>query len=184
MNTPDNSAAAPARDAEAGERPADPNGSRRRMLRAAGVALPSVLTLSSGAAVAAASTLACLANQPTTTAQRFTSTSDKWARVQVYDGKVKGDAAHCVNTPQASCTYGSGKAKDGSIWVENDGTRMTAGPFTTVNNVSQQPKSYGLVYVDRNGTIVTLDPNGDTSLVNTTTSCMNSVIGSQISKLG
>jgi len=149
---------------------------RRRMLLAAGAAVPTVLTLTSGASVSAASLA------PT----RFTTAPDKFYRMPVYDGKTKtgNKTVHCVNTPQSKCTDGNGKAPDGSVWVQNDGTRSVTGPFSQVNNVTSSQKSYGLVYVDKKGTIITLDPNGDTSLVTTTQSGMDSIIGAQISKLG
>lgn len=149
---------------------------RRRMLMAAGAAVPTVLTLTSGASVAAASLA------PT----RFMSAPDKYYRMPVYDAKTKqgNNTVHCVNTPQSKCTDGNGQAPDGSVWVQNDGTRSVAGPFSQVKNVTGSQKTYGLVYVDKKGSIITLDPNGDTSLTYCTTSGMNSIIGAQISKLG
>src|SRR5437879_3688199 len=58
---------------------------RRRLLLGA-AALPSVYTLTSGAAVAASS-INCWANQPqTTTAPRITTAPDRWYRVQVKSG--------------------------------------------------------------------------------------------------
>ena len=59
-----------------------PSRSRRRMLLAATGALPSVLTLSSGAA-SAANYLACMLNQPNPMPQRFTPGEDNWVRAQV-----------------------------------------------------------------------------------------------------
>jgi len=160
-----------------------PNAARRRLMLGAGAILPSVYTLSSGAQTAVASTLACF-NTSGTAPTRFVDTQDKWFRSQVYDGTNSGRASHCVSTPQNVCTNGAGGAPAGSVWVKNDGTRFVAGPGNQVNNVTSQPKSYGLVYVDRQGTINTLDPNGNTSLSYASIACYNSILGSRISTLG
>jgi len=147
---------------------------RRRLLISAGVALPSVLTLTSGASVAYASTLVA----------RFTSTTDQYYRLPVYEGKTKGNIVHCVNTPQTSCTDAAAKdATDSSIWIANDGTRMVAGPYSQVN-VSGGKKAYGLVYIDKKGTIATLDPNGNPDLFYATTAAVESIMGANFSKLG
>ena len=160
-----------------------PNLARRRLLRV-GVLVPSVYTLAGGAATAAASTLACvntnLASEPTL----FAAVPDKWYRAQVYDGKVSGNAAHCVSTPQNSCLDGNGGGQTGSVWVKDDGTRFVAGPGNVVNNVTSKPSSYGLVYVDQQGTISTLDPTGKTGVGYASLLCVNSIIGASISKLG
>jgi len=59
--------------------PDRPSRARRRLLLGATGALPSVLTLSSGAAIAAASTVQCVfKNQQTP--ERFTAVNDNWVR--------------------------------------------------------------------------------------------------------
>jgi len=146
---------------------------RRRLLISAGVALPSVLTLTSGASVAYASTLVA----------RFTTTSDQYYRLPVYEGKAKGHTVHCVNTPQNACTDGIGNAADSSIWITGDGSRMVAGPYSKVD-VSGGRKAYGLVYIDKKGTIATLDPNGNPDLFFATTAAVESIMGANFSKLG
>ena len=146
---------------------------RRRLLISAGVALPSVLTLTSGASVAFASTLVA----------RFTSTTDQYYRLPVYEGKAKGHTVHCVNTPQTACTDGAGKVADSSVWIGGDGSRMVAGPYSQVNLSSGQ-KAYGLVYIDKKGTIATLDPNGNPDLFFATTAAVESIMGASFSKLG
>jgi len=174
---------APSASTEDAAGPSRPNLARRRLLRV-GVLVPSVYTLAGGAATAAASTLACvntnLASEPT----RFTPGPDKWYRSQVYDGKVSGQAAHCVSTPQNACSDGNGGGQIGSVWVKNDNSRIVAGPGTQVNNVTSKPTSYGLVYVDQKGTISTLDPTGKTGVGYASLLCVNSMIGASISKLG
>ena len=151
----------------------------------AGAVLPSVLTLSSGAAMAAGSTSACLTQTSTSTPPaRFVDTQDKWFRAQVYDGKSGGKAAHCVTTPQNSCIDGTGGGNVGSVWIKSDGSRIVAGPGTQVSNVSSRPQAYGLVYVDQSGTVNTLDPNGNTSLSYASIVCYNSILGARISTLG
>ncbi|MEP7276859.1 MAG: hypothetical protein ABI812_10920 [Betaproteobacteria bacterium] len=163
---------------------AGPNAARRRLMLGAGAIVPSVLTLSSGAAIAAASSTHCLNTAAGTPPQRFTGSQDKWFRAQVYDGKATGKSAHCVTTPQTTCTDGNGGGQPGSIWVKDDGSRMMAGPGNDVKNVTSAPKSYGLVYVDQQGTVNTLDPNGNPALSYASIACYNSVLGTRISKLG
>jgi hypothetical protein len=135
--------------------------------------------------MAAGSTSACLTNTTTETQPaRFVDTQDKWVRAQVYDGKVSGRAAHCVSTPQTSCTDGASGGNPGSVWIKSDGSRIVAGPGSQVSNVSSRPQAYGLVYIDKNGTYNTLDPNGDTSLSWASIACYSSVLASPISTLG
>lgn len=163
---------------------AGPSPVRRRLLLGAGAIVPSVYTLTSGATVAVASNLKCWANQPASAPNRFTAGDDGWYRSQVYDGKFGSEKAHCVSSPQSACVDSSGKAKDGSVWMVDDGSRVTSGPYSQVTNVSSGPKSYGLVYVDQQGTVSTHDPNGKPGLNYVADSCWNSILGGRISKLG
>jgi hypothetical protein len=82
---------------------ADPRGvrpsqTRRRLILAAGAALPSVYTLSSGAQTAGASNMACLNKQGTAPA-RFVSQEDyarwpdNWLRAPVSYGEYDGATA-------------------------------------------------------------------------------------------
>lgn len=133
-----------------------PNAGRRRMLLRAGAVVPSVLTLSSGASAAVTSNLRCWAN-PATTPQRWTSADDTWYRKQVYDGSSQSYTVHCIMNPQSGCTDGSNTAPSGSLWIRDDGvTKVTAGSGTQVTSVHQG--TYGLIYVDQDGQMVTLDP--------------------------
>lgn len=156
-----------------------PSASRRRMLLAAGGALPSVLTLSSGAQAAAASSLRCLAtNEPHA---RFVDTQDQWVRAQVPVGSYNTRTAYCVTSPSASCLDGSHNGMPGSNWVV-DGNTMTVGLGTNVQG--QNKTSYGLVYVDQTGSIMTINPGNDGNLTPVTKSCWTSVIGNGTTPLG
>jgi hypothetical protein len=180
---------------------------RRRLILAAGAALPSVLTLSSGAAQAATSNVVCMARQGTPPPRfvddgDFARTKDGWLRAPVNFGAYDGTPANCVTSPQSSCIAyapprdpnslpipspsGAGpvtNAEDGSVWIVQ-GNRMTSNVHTPITQVSLGKKHYGLVYVDQTGTVATLDPNGAPSLTAVTTSCWNSIMGNRVSKLG
>ncbi len=155
-----------------------PSAARRRLLRA-GAIVPSVLTLSSGAALAAASGTSCLTNTSTTPPQRFSTTKDQWLRKPVFNGEMKtgpysGQPAYCVSgdtSKSASCVdFQKGGGADGSVWVRSDGARFTAGAGQKVDNVENTPY-YGLVYVDKDGQVMTLDPNGSPTLYAATYGC-------------
>lgn len=159
---------------------ATPSRARRRLLLGAG-ALPSVLTLSSGAQAAAASTLRCLAtNQP---AQRFVPNDDNWVRAQVPVATYNSSRpAYCVTSPTNACVDISQNAVPGSHWVV-DGNTMTADTQNLLKVQSQQ-RSYGLVYVDQAGSIATLDPAGNGNLTPVTDSCWASIMGGRTTNLG
>jgi len=163
-------------------RSATPSLVRRRLLIAAGASLPSVYTLTSGAQTAAASSLRCWAAQPTTPPQRFTTADDAWRRYPVYKGKFHSDGAYCVTLPQSSCASGA-DGQTGSVWISN-GTRIVNGPGSQITNVGSTQSNYGLVYVNQQGTIKVLDPNGDLSLRPVLASCWTSMVGTSMSKLG
>jgi hypothetical protein len=181
---------------------------RRRLILAAGAALPSIFTLSSGAQTAAASTTVCLARQGAAP-PRFVEdgdlarTSDGWLRAPVNFGQYDTTPANCVTSPQTSCvafTPSSAKdasalpvpsaggpvanAEDGSVWIVQGNHRMTSSVHTPITHVSLGKKHYGLVYVDQTGTVATLDPNGAPGLSPVTASCWASIMGGRISKLG
>ena len=181
-------------------RTGSPSQARRRLILAAGAALPSIYTLSSGAQTALASTVCTLKPQGTVPA-RFTSTptADNWLRAPVNVGEYDGTPADCIMSPQSACMdpatnwRGSNSlspgapaatnAQRGSIWIVQ-GNRVVSSPFVPITNVDPGRKHYGLVYVDQAGTVSTLDPNGSLQLSPTTMSCWASTIAGRTSKLG
>ena len=181
-------------------RTASPSKARRRLILAAGAALPSIYTLSSGAQIAIASHPVCHAKQGTPPA-RFVSTptADNWVRAPVNVGEYDGTPADCVMSPQSACMdpasnwRGSNSlspgvpaatnAQRGSVWIVQ-GNRVISSPFVPITNVDPGRKHYGLVYVDQAGTVSTLDPNGSLQLSPVTMSCWASVMVGRVSKLG
>ena len=180
-----------------------PSAARRRFILAAGAALPSVYTLSSGAQTAVASSLRCWANSPETPPVRFTPAEDNWVRAKVYVGDNDGHAAYCVNTPQNACIsrLDANNGADGSVWIVNRGrttagfgvvdgpsqvygTRMIAGPTVKITGVRRANPAYGTVFVDEQGTFITLDPNGNPDLRPVAQSCWTSILGGRTAKLG
>lgn len=176
-----------------------PNARRRRLLVGAVGVLPSVYTLASGAQVAATSQLACFAKEPQTLPLRFASGPDTWFRSTTYSGNYDGHPAHCVTSPQNHCVDAlqPNKAENGSAWIMNRGrttagmggpsmydVRVVVGQGTQVTNVGQVPPMQGLVYVDKNATFATLDPNGRTFLHPVTASCWTSMISGRTVSLG
>ena len=162
-----------------------PSQVRRRLLFAAGGVLSSVYTLTSGATTAVASNLRCWSNSESAAPQRFTTSNDAWLRAHVYKGKYDGDDAYCVSSPQSACIdpLHPSHGRDGSVWIAN-GNRMTAGWGDKITGVGSTPSRYGLVYVNQQGTVTTLDPNGNTNLRPVCYSCWASILGGGISKLG
>jgi hypothetical protein len=170
-----------------------PNARRRRLLVGAVGIVPSVYTLASGAQVSATSQMMCFLKQPPTPPARFTPGSDNWFRSTAYSGNYEGHPAHCVTSPQNTCVdpLQPSKAETGSAWIINR-SRSTAGmgmggpsmydvrvviaSNNQVTNVGQLPSMQGLVYIDQNATIATLDPNGRTGLQPVTMSCANSMM--------
>jgi len=156
-----------------------PSRSRRRMLLAAGGALPSVLTLSSGAVAAGGSNLVCLLNQSKQNPQRFTAGEDNWVRAQVNVAAYENRPAYCITTPSSSCVDGNNQAIPGSTWVV-DGNNMTAGLQNNLQVLNT--RAYGLVYVDNTGSIMTLDKHSN--LVAVQDSCLTSLLGGRTMNLG
>ena len=169
---------------------------RRRFIWAAGAALPSIYTLSSGAQAAIASNLACWAREPQPPPPRFTPTNDNWLRASVFTGEYDGTPAYCVSSRQSDCIGrrllglridpndpGSDKAPDGSTWIVH-GQRVTSSPAVQITKVGVRPSQYGVVYVDQTGTVLTLDPRSTADLHVVSQSCWTSVLGGRISKLG
>ena len=175
-----------------------PSKSRRRLLLAAGAALPSICTLSSGAQAAVASNLRCLANEAAPPA-RFTPAPDNWVRAPVDVGDYDGTPAYCVTSPQSACSdspqnwrglsspldpvdVAAKDAQPGSTWII-EGHRVTPSPGVHIT-VKPGRKQYGLVYVDQQGSVSTLDPNGALTLTPSTNSCWASAMPGRTSKLG
>ena len=157
---------------------------RRRLLLGAAAALPSVYTLKSGAQTAVASAIACTTRPAPLGLQRFTPADDTWVRKHVYKGQLANDDAYCVMWTQSSCVdpMNATKANPGSVWMHG-GSRVYAGSGTNITKVTSGGP-YGLVYVDKMGTVKTLDPNGDTSLNPIVDSCWASIAGRNQSLLG
>jgi hypothetical protein len=164
--------------------PAGPNRLRRRLLVGAASVVPSVYTLSSGAQVAVASNLRCL-QEPAVPPQRFTQAPDHWLRAPVYVGRYENGPAYCVTSPQEMCTdvWNPNKGADGSQWVDGAGDMHVVGPNDPVT-MANGPRQYGLIYVDREGTIAALDPNAAADIQPATQTCWASVMGSWNAKLG
>lgn len=166
---------------------AAPNRLRRRLLLAGAAVVPSVYTLTSGAQAAVASSLRCLQANEDTAPPRFVQTPDQWLRQPVQMGRFEQRSTYCVSTPQSECADGlnPGQAGEGSQWIVDgvEGNMITAGPGAPIQ-VSNGSRSYGLVYVDREGTVTALDPGFSGDLYPTTVSCWASVAGTQDFKLG
>jgi hypothetical protein len=167
---------------------ATPNRNRRRLLLGAAGIVPSVYTLTSGAQVSAASAIVCLQASEDANPTRFMpGNGDPWLREPVQMGRFEQRNTYCVSTPQADCMNGfnPGDAGQGSQWIVEgvDGNVVTAGPGAPIQ-VSSGHHSYGLVYVDKDGTITTLDPGYTGDLYPTTKSCWASVLSAQGNRLG
>ena len=155
---------------------------RRRLLLGAG-ALPSVLTLSSGA-MAAVGSSTCVVPPPNPP-QEFTMWQDHWVRTPVREGDYERQTAYCVSAPQAHCVdnFNPDHAGAGSEWrVLGAGETMSANDFSPVRLHNRH--AYGLVYVDREGTIATLDPHAAPDLSPVTQSCWTSLTGTRGLRLG
>lgn len=171
---------------------------RRRLLLGTAAVLPSVYTLSSGARTAVASNLRCwdraqrqggreLVGTPggDDEAARFSMVGDEWLRKQVYTGIGGGHPAYCAMSNQALCIDPAhpAKAAQGSIWIVN-GDRVVAGLGVEIDQVSAAPQAYGLVFVDQDGTIATLDPERTADLRPVKEPCWTSMLGGRVSNLG
>ena len=128
-----------------------PNAARRRLML--GVALPSVLTLASGARIASATTLV-----------RVVNPDDKWYRAQVKAGKQGNAMAYCIMDKQAGCTdpYKPTTSANQSVWYVQDQRKVVASG--DIKEIGTYPNGYGLVYIDKKGTVATLDPQANLEL--------------------
>lgn len=164
--------------------PTAPNPLRRRLIVGAASVVPTVYTLSSGAQVAVASNLRCL-QEPLSPPPRFTAGRDNWLRAPVYVGQYENGPAYCVTSPQELCTdvWNPNQGAAGSQWVDNAGNMHIVGPNEPVD-MSHSSRQYGLIYVDRDGTIAALDPNAAPDIQPATQTCWASVMGSWNARLG
>jgi len=171
---------------------AGPQTARRRLMLGAAAALPSVFTLTSGAQTAVASNARCWENdfRNSRAMPAVTMDHDEWLRKEVYYGRINGVVAFCAMKDQADCIDPANPAKPalGSIWMV-DGDRITVSDPDSVKQISAGPQAYALVYVDRDGTIATLDPrnSGSGPVVDVQPvkeSCWTSILGGRPSLLG
>jgi hypothetical protein len=130
----------------ADSQPGSPSRARRRLILAAGAALPSIYTLGSGAQTAVGSHMVCLAKQGSAPPPiRFTQytglglqdndhlqTPEGWLRAPVNFGEYDGSPADCVTTPQASCVAFTPSAPANSSPMPSAGP----GPGTNAENGS------------------------------------------------
>jgi hypothetical protein len=173
---------------------------RRRLVLGVAAILPSVYTLSSGAQTAAASNARCWDRVQHTggrevgvmdvmdieETQRFSMVDDGWLRKQVYTGQSGGQPAYCAMTSQAGCLDPTDptKAAVGSTWIVH-GERVVVGAGgVTIEHVGAAPQAYGLVYVNQEGTVTTLDPDRSLRLRPVRQPCWNSILGGRVSILG
>ena len=148
---------------------------------------PTAYTLSSGAAAAVASNLRCLAAHENAEPPRFVRNDDRWLRTPVQTGRFEQRGTYCVNMPQNGCAdaLDPNQAGQGSQWVVDgvDGNTLIAGPGTPIQ-VNNGARSYGLVYVNDDGSVTALDPGYAGDMYPTTKTCWASVHASQDFKLG
>jgi len=165
---------------------------RRRRLLLGAAAAPTVYTLTSGAAVAAAS-LTCwdTTGTQTTTPQRVTLAPDKWARAPMKSGTQwpGNTTAYCLKDPtqqvQGACTdpVNPDWSAANTYWWVNGQRKLEA--QGGVRHIPQTP-GYGLLYIDRTGQVQAFDPlqHPSVELKYASIACMNSVTLSTKSTLG
>jgi hypothetical protein len=141
---------------------------RRRRLLLGAAAVPTVYTLMSGAGVAAASLTCWDAQSQAVTPTPVTSAPDQWARGSMISGmtgtgwKVN---AYCMNDPgkQSKCTDALQPDWSAAQTYWFAGGQRTLESQGGVRFIPKSP-GYGLLYVDRTGTIQVFDKTnyGDT----------------------
>jgi hypothetical protein len=163
---------------------------RRRRLLLGAAAIPTVYTLTSGAGVAAASLTCWDRSLQTATPAPVTAAPDQWVRAPMKSGttgtgwKTMG---YCMKDPakQAECTdpLQTDWSAAQTYWYVNGQKTLEA-----QGGVRFIPKTpgYGLLYIDRTGTVKTFDPSSypGIDLRYTATSCWNSMASTSISTLG
>jgi hypothetical protein len=162
------------------------NRRRRRLIVGAVSVVPTAYTMTSGAAAAVASNLTCLAAHENADPPRFVRTDDRWLRAPVQNGHFEQRSTFCINTPQDGCTdlLNPNQAGQGSQWVIDgvDNNTLIAGQSTPIQVGGG--RSYGLVYVNDDGTVTAMDPGYGGDMYPTTKTCWASVHASQDFKLG
>jgi hypothetical protein len=163
-----------------------PQTARRRLMLGAAAALPSVFTLTSGAQTAVASNLRCLAkgSLDSQSVSRLTLTKDEWLRKEVYFGVENGHEAYCAMDDQALCLEPMNPSKPaiGSVWIRGS-DRVTVGPQVSITQISSKPQAHALVFVNEDGTIITLDPTAE-RMHPVMETCFTSILGGRLSPLG
>jgi hypothetical protein len=137
--------------------------------------VPTFYTLSSGAQTAGASLTCVQRNAVGPQPQRVTTAPDQWYRKPVVAGKKGNSMGYCIMDKQGQCPdpFKTTMSAPQSVWYMNGQRSVVSGG--DVKQLGSQPQGYGLVYVDKDGTIATLDPNGNPSLAALTGGCMASV---------
>jgi hypothetical protein len=165
---------------------------RRRRLLLGAAAVPTVYTLMSGAGVAAAS-LNCWDATPTqtTTPQRVTLGPDQWYRAPMKSGTQwpgNTQMAYCMKDPKdqlSGCTdpLSPDQSAASTYWWTNGQRTLEA-----QGGVRHIPKTsgYGLLYVDRTGTVQAFDPQAHpgVELKYASIACMGSITLATKSMLG
>jgi hypothetical protein len=168
-----------------------PHPLRRRLLLGA-AAIPSVYTLTSGAAVAAASSVSCFDATQTATPARVTTAPDQWARAQIKGGTAGAQPSspkgYCLKDPvkQGECAdplHPDWSAAQTYWYVQGQRTLEAQGGM---RNLTSTSSGYGLLYIDRTGTIQAFDPlaHPGVELKFASIACMNSLSPITKSALG
>ena len=85
---------------------------------------------------------------------------DEWLRKQVYTGMGGGHPAYCAMSNQAACIDPAHPDQGGRRAASGSSTASVSSRVSgiEIDQVSASPQAYGLVFVDQQGTIATLDP--------------------------
>ena len=181
---------------------AGPQTARRRLMLGAAAVIPSIYTITSGAQTAVSSNR-CLPSGESYNLRSgrlpwdhplLTDKKDGWLRKSVYHGLYNGKHAYCALDNQGACVDGSkitnlsngqgAQAASGSVWIVVDGTRVTVGPNVVIAPVSTSASGLALLFVDKNGTNTTLDPDALGQWYPVKESCWASILGNGKSMLG
>ncbi len=150
---------------------------RRRLVLGAGAVIPTFYTLSSGAQTAGQS-LTCVqraALAPQQQVARVTSAPDQWYRKPIVSGKKGNTMGYCIMDKQGDCPdpFKTTMSAPQSVWYTNNQRTVVNGG--DIKQLGSYPKGYGLVYVNKDGTLATLDPNGQPDLAQVSNACIQSV---------
>lgn len=181
----------PQADLPAANRHDDLTRARRRRLLLGAAAVPTVYTLTSGAGVAAASLTCWDRAQQTAPAQRVTAVPDQWARGQMKSGTTwpgNTTMAYCMKDPKdqtLGCTDPLNPDQSAAStywWTSGQRTLEAQGG---IRHIPKTP-GYGLLYIDRTGTIQAFDPQAypGVELKNLSIACVGSATLATKSTLG